>query len=471
MSKAYLIFKVILTCVVLSFSFNDSVAQEVQKNILKGRVIDAESGDPIPGVNIVIQKTNNGTTSNFDGNFSLEVVPEESIVVSYIGYQSQVITVGNKTSIDIKLAIDIEALEEVVVIGYGTQKKKEITGAVASVDSEAILKVPTSDLGESLQGQIAGVDVQASSGRPGAESNIQIRGVVSATSAGAPLYIVDGIPFQGNPNIAPEQIQSIDVLKDGAAASIYGTRAAGGVILITTKRAKEGTFNVDFSAYAGIQNITSGTPLMNTSEQLYVEKVRLEAIGQKPIPFLFNPDALYNNSDFVGDVQNNNAGIQSYNLGVSGGSENLKFNVSTNYFNQEGVLINSGFERFSTRMNGEYKKNNFRAFASVAITDEKTKQEPWALYEYAIIQMPYESALSDLQVDGNSVFVNTQNAVQYGWLTRQLQNSDVRDVMSTNLALSLEYEFVKGLSYQVNLGRNTWDYERNFFRPYMIKEV
>ncbi|NLR94297.1 SusC/RagA family TonB-linked outer membrane protein [Flammeovirga agarivorans] len=462
MSKAYDFFKIILTFIMLSIITVDSYAQ----NILRGRVTDAETNEPLPGVNIFIQKTTQGTTTNFEGEYSLEVKPGSNVVITYIGYQEQVVNITTQTELNIQLSMDTEALDEVVVIGYGTQKKKEITGAVGSLKSEAILKVPTSDLGESLQGQIAGVDVQASSGRPGAESNIQIRGIVSATSAGAPLYVVDGIPFQGNPNIAPEQIESIEVLKDGAAASIYGTRAAGGVILITTKRGKEDSFNVDFSAYAGIQNITSGTPLMNTTEQMYVEETRLAAIGQKPIHFVFNPNALYNNSDFVGDVQNDNAGMQSYNLGISGGSRNVKFNVSTNYFNQDGVMANSGFERFSTRLNGEFKKNKFRAFASVAITDEKTNQEPWGLYEYAVIQKPYEQPLGDLElVGGNSVFVESQNALQFGWLARQLQNSDVRDVMSTNMALSMEYEIVKGLSYQVNLGRNTWDYERNFFRP------
>ncbi|MBB6460371.1 SusC/RagA family TonB-linked outer membrane protein [Flammeovirga kamogawensis] len=465
MNKAYVFFKIILTLTLFSIMSIDGYAQ----NVLKGQVVDASTGEPLPGVNIFIEKTTKGTITNFDGEFSLVVEPGESIVASFIGYVQQVIPVTTEALISISLQMDTEALEEVVVIGYGTQKKKEITGAVGVLKSDAILKVPTSDLGESLQGQIAGVDVQASSGRPGSESNIQIRGVVSATSAGAPLYIVDGIPFQGNPNIAPEQIESIDVLKDGAAASIYGTRAAGGVILITTKRGKEGSLNVDFSGYAGVQNITSGTPVMNTTEQLYVEKTRLNAVGQEPITFLFNPDALYNNSDFVGDVQNNNAAIQSYNLGISGGTKELKFNVSTNYFNQDGVMINSGFERFTTRVNGEFKKNKFRAFASLGITDETTMQEPWALYELAIVQRPWDPALSDAEsVGDNGIFVESQNAQQYGYLARQLNNTDQRDVLSTNMALTLEYEFVKGLKYQINLGRNTWEYERNYFRPQFL---
>ncbi|OHX64833.1 hypothetical protein NH26_24620 [Flammeovirga pacifica] len=444
----------------------DSYAQDV---LLKGRVTDADSDEPLPGVNVIIQNTSQGTTTNFEGEFTLAVASGESLVISYIGYQDQVVAITTQTKLDIKLSVDVEALDEVVVIGYGTQKKKEITGAVGSVKSEDILKVPTSDLGESLQGQIAGVDVQASSGRPGAEANIQIRGVVSAKSAGGPLYIVDGIPFQGNPNIAPEQIKSIDVLKDGAAASVYGTRAAGGVILITTKRGEEGKLSVDFSAYAGVQNITSNTPLNNHQEQLYVDHNRIESEGGMQNLYLFNPKAGYNNSDYVGDVQNNNAVMQSYNLGVSGGSKNLKFNVSTNYFNQDGVLINSGFERFTTRMNGEYTQGKFKAFASVGITDEKREREPWGLYELAIAQKPWVPALDqNTPVGGNGLVVETEQVENFGYLATQLSNENNTDVMATNLALSLEYEIVKGLKYKASFGRNTYSSENVFFQPQLL---
>ncbi|MBB3696955.1 SusC/RagA family TonB-linked outer membrane protein [Flammeovirga yaeyamensis] len=466
MSKAYDFFKIILTLAMLSIVPVDLYAQDV---LLKGRVTDADSNEPLPGVNVIIQNTTQGTTTNFDGEFTLAVASGESIVVSYIGYTEQIVPITTQTKLDIKLSVDVEALDEVVVIGYGTQKKKEITGAVGSVKSEDILKVPTSDLGESLQGQIAGVDVQASSGRPGAEANIQIRGIVSAKSAGGPLYIVDGIPFQGNPNIAPEQIKSIDVLKDGAAASVYGTRAAGGVILITTKRGEEGKLSVDFSAYAGIQNITSNTPLNNHQEQLYVDHNRIASEGGMQNLYLFNPNAGYNDSDYVGDVQNNNAVMQSYNLGVSGGSKNLKFNVSTNYFNQDGVLINSGFERFTTRMNGEYTQGKFKAFASVGITDEKRQQEPWGLYELAIAQKPWVPSLSqNTPVGGNGLIVETEQVENFGYLATQLSNENNTDVMSTNLALALEYEIVKGLKYKASFGRNTYSSENVFFQPQLL---
>ncbi|MEL6844832.1 MAG: TonB-dependent receptor plug domain-containing protein, partial [Bacteroidota bacterium] len=358
-------------------------------------------------------------------------------------------------------------LEEVVLVGYGTQKKKEVTGAVVNVGEETISQTATADLGASLQGMVAGVNIQASSGRPGDVANVQIRGLGSI-NAGAlgPLYVVDGIPYEGNPNIAPEQIKSVDILKDGAAASIYGTRASNGVILITTKRGTAGDMKVDFSGYGGIQNITSGTPLMNARQQMYAEEVKLEALGRDPLIFFFNPRALEFDSDFVGDVQNDNAVIQNYNLGISGGLKNLTLNLNTGYFNQDGVLINSGFSRLTNRITGEFTKGRFKAFATVGFTEEKRQQEPWALYEYGIAQMPWQPPLGGLdEVGENSVEIPVRNAILYSFLSQQLDNTDERQTVASNIAVNLQYEILNGLTYKINLGRNSWEYQRKFYRP------
>ncbi|MEM6698549.1 MAG: SusC/RagA family TonB-linked outer membrane protein, partial [Bacteroidota bacterium] len=354
-----------------------------------------------------------------------------------------------------------------VIVGYGTQTRKEVTGAVVSVDDGVISKTATADLGASLQGQVAGVNVQASSGRPGEAANIQIRGLGSV-NAGAlgPLYVVDGIPYEGNPNIAPEQIKSIDILKDGAAASVYGTRASNGVILITTKRGVEGEMKVSFNAYGGVQNITSGTPLMNAQQQLYVEEVRLEALGRETTIFTQNPRIFDFDSDFVGDVQNDNAPIQNYSLNVSGGIQGLTLNFNTNYFNQRGILISSGFDRLTNRITGQYTKGKFRAFTSIAMTRENTQQEPWALYENGISQSPWSRPLSEIPSTGeNSFELDVDNDVLYSFLARRLNNIDERETNRLNVAINMQYEIAKGLIYKVNLGRNTWNYERKFFQP------
>ncbi|MEL7119376.1 MAG: TonB-dependent receptor [Bacteroidota bacterium] len=436
-----------------------------QKVYIQGTVTGDD--EPLIGATVLVKGTTLGTQTTFDGSYELNANIGDTLVFSYVGFIGKEILVGDGTNIDVVLQPNVSALEEIVVIGYGTQTKKEVTGAVAKVEDEAIARTATSDVGTALQGLVAGVNVQAGSGRPGEAANIQIRGLGSI-NAGAlgPLFVVDGIPFEGNPNIAPEQIKSIDILKDGAAASIYGTRASNGVILITTKRGELGKMKVDFSSYAGIQNITSGTPLMNTQQQMYFEEARLEALGRDPLIFVFNPNALQFNSDFVGDVQNDNAFIQNYNLNVSGGIENLTLNFNTNYFNQDGVLINSGFDRLTNRITGEFKKGKFKAFATIGFTQENTEQEPFALYEYALVQVPWQPPLGGIESVGeNSVEIPVRNAIQYSFLSAQLENIDERRVNSSNIAINLEYELLKDLRFRVNLGRNSWDYRRKFFRP------
>lgn len=277
--------------------------------------------------------------------------------------------------------------------------------------------------------------------------------------------MVDGVPYQSNPNIALEQIASIDVLKDGAAASVYGTRASNGVILITTKRGEKGKMKVGLNAYYGVQNITSGTPLMDTPQQMYFEQIRSTAIGVKPNIFLFNPNALDFNSNFVKDVQNNNAPIQSYNLSVSGGQNDITLAVNTNYFKQDGILINSGFDRLSNRITGEFKRGKFKAFTSVGYTIENKQQEPWALYEFAILQKPYQSPLGDVSLNGSKVSLDVENPITFGYLSRELQSTNITKSTSSSIAVNLSYEILKGLKAQVNLGRNTWDSRGKAFQP------
>lgn len=442
--------------------FEFVIAQQTQ---VKG--IIQSSGVPLPGANITVLETNDGVVSDFDGNFSVTCKVGQTIVVTYIGFKTFEKTITSNSFIQVELEPDLSELNEVIVTGYGSQLKKEVTGAVTKVSGESIAKSATFDLNSALQGVVAGVNVQASSGRPGQSANIQIRGLGSINPGGlGPLYVVDGIPFEGNPNIAPEQIKSVDILKDGASASIYGTRASNGVILITTKTGKVGEFKVDFNTYSGFQNITSGTPLMNTLEQFYAEEIVMNALGRESIILLLNPRALENDSDFVGDVQNNNAVISNYNLNVSGGVENLKLNLSTNYFNQDGILISSGFNRLSNRITGEFTKGKFKAFSSVSYNREKTKQEPFALYELAMVQKPYQAPLFGLSPVGETgVQLPVQNEIQYSYLSRELNNIDDREVNSSNIALNLSYNLIDNLDFKVNFGKNTWDYSRKFFKP------
>ncbi len=210
-----------------------------QDRTITGVISDASDGTALIGATVVIKGTTIGTTSNLDGEFSMPISENDTLIVSFIGYLGEEITITDQTHLQLELTPELTELSEIIVVGYGTQKKIEITGAVSSVKSEDMVSVMASDFTKSLQGQVAGVSVIESSGRPGDQANVQIRGLGSISSSASPLYVVDGIPYERNPDIASEEIASVEILKDGAAAAVYGTRASNGVILITTKRGKE----------------------------------------------------------------------------------------------------------------------------------------------------------------------------------------------------------------------------------------
>lgn len=441
----------------------NSFAQEV---VVTGSVTDG--AQPIPGVNIIVSGTTRGTVTDFDGQFSINVLSKDVLVFNYIGYVSQEHTVGSQKTFNIELKEDLELLDEIIVVGYGTQKKREVTGAVNNVGSDALEKMPTPDLGTALQGQVAGVNVQAASGAPGEAANIQIRGVGSLAGSREPLYVVDGIPYQGNPNIAPSQIKSIDILKDGASAAVYGVRASNGVILITTKTGDPGKVKVDFTAWGGVQNITSGTELMDTHQQFYYDELRAAASGIPSSVLAVNPSALENNTDFVGAIQNDNAAIQNYELNVSSGKGDLQVNANVNYFNQEGVIINSGFDRLATRLTGSINKEKFKMFASIGFQNENRQREPWAIYEQALRQRPWNTPLEDLPTNGDIIQIPDQNEITYSYLSGIMSNTDEENIKRFNVAFSASYEILNGLTYQVRAGSNIYNAARKRFQPKYI---
>ncbi len=433
--------------------------------VVTGVVKDAGGDGELPGVTILIKGESNGTITDVFGNYSLEVPSKESVLVyRYVGYIDKEITVGDQTNIDVDLVVDVIGLEEVVVVGYGVQRKKEVTGAVASIKADEILKTATNDLGSAIQGSIAGVSVQASSGSPGASANIQIRGTGSF-SATSPLYVVDGIPYAGNPNLTPEEIEKIEVLKDGAAAAIYGTRASNGVILITTKRGKKGEVKVSYSMYAGVQNITSGIPLMNTYEQLYAEEVeQRQTLGTQSEKIGLNPGSLDRDVDYVGLVLNNNAPMQNHNITISGGSENSTTALVANYYTQDGVLKHSGYERMSVRLNQTYNKDKLEVFSSLAVRQVNSESEPGNIYQNAITQRPY---IPFPEGEGVVVvpFENPQNIGNFG---NSLVNRNNFGSTDLNAALSLKYEIIEGLSIQVRGGGNITSAKREVWQPSYI---
>lgn len=335
-----------------------------QTHKITGKVLDGETGTGLPGVTIIEKNTTHGTTTDIDGNFSLTVSsPDATIVASFIGYEKQEIPLARKTTISITLEPETTDLSEIVVIGYGSQKKKVVTGAISSVKAEEISSTPVLRVEQAMQGRTAGVQVTNLSGQPGEAPTIRIRGA-GTTGNASPLYIIDGIALGGIDYLNPGDIESIEVLKDAASAAIYGARAANGVVLITTKSGKIGKMNISYSGYKGIQNVAKTLDMLNADQYrtLMNEGARNANLTE---PFDMNEIAPYD-TDWQDLLFVKNAPIESHEISVSGGSEKSTYHSSLAYFTQQGIIggDESQFDRLSARLNTSHKVTSALKFSN-----------------------------------------------------------------------------------------------------------
>ncbi|MDQ3289735.1 MAG: SusC/RagA family TonB-linked outer membrane protein, partial [Bacteroidota bacterium] len=380
MKKVFLLFFLIT---LLSRSFT-TMAQAIP---VTGVVKDGATGEPLPGVTIVVRGTSSGTASGVDGSFNLQVPNTDAVLVfSFIGYVSQEVPVKNNTTLNVALKSDTKALDEVVVVGYGTVKKSDITGAVSTVDAKKITQVATVDVNQALQGKVSGVQITPSSGAPGSAAKVRIRGVGSFGNSD-PLYVVDGFPTNSIEYISPNDIESMEVLKDASATAIYGNRGANGVVLITTKKGKAGAPSFNFNTYAGIQNPWNTLNLANASEYatLYLEAFGNDnkTISDADRAVLQNAiDNKSTGTDWQKAVMRRNAPIQNYNFSVNGGTEKSRYGVSATYFNQEGTIINTGLKRFLLRLNNDYTFNN-RFSGGWSLSYANTKFNNYSVDQYS----------------------------------------------------------------------------------------
>jgi TonB-linked SusC/RagA family outer membrane protein len=339
-----------------------------QSKQLTGIVMDVNNV-PIIGANIRIKGTSVGTITDFDGKFSLSCTPKTNIQISYIGYQTTEFIVGNNESMTIVLKEDLQNLEEVVVVGFGTQKKVNLTGSVSTVGAKELQGVPATNVASMMQGKMPGVTISQGSGQPGRENNsIRIRGVGTMNNSD-PMVLVDGLESSMN-DVNPNDIESISVLKDAAAASIYGTRAANGVILITTKRGKEGKMNVSYNGYIGFQQPVRTFQQLSSAQyaELLNEGKMNEGLAPvytpKDIEKYRNGSDLDNfpNTDWLDLLYQGSGRTHNHNLSVSGGTEAARYAVSLAYYNQEGLIKNADHDRYNVRINLDSKVNNWLKF-------------------------------------------------------------------------------------------------------------
>lgn len=320
-----------------------------QSAVIKGRITSSDEGEGLPGVSILEKGTTNGTVTDLDGNYSLSVGSSSTLVISYIGYLTQEVQVGSRTDISVAMEPDIETLEEIVVIGYGTQKKATLSSAVASVNVENIQKLPGANVATLLQGQVPGVSANFGSGAPGAAPVVRVRGVATIGN-NEPLYVIDGIPGD-IASINPNDIESINVLKDASAATIYGTRASNGVIVITTKRGQSGTPVVSINSYVGVSSILKKIDVLNREQNNFVSAAAYAAENMTPLSYTQQAGTI--DTDWQ-DEMFRSALEQKYDVGISGGNEFANYNFSVGYFDREGNVIGSDFERYNLRMNADF---------------------------------------------------------------------------------------------------------------------
>jgi TonB-linked SusC/RagA family outer membrane protein len=462
----------------LSLPFILLISTGLSGQIVSGTVYDTD-GFPLTGATILQVGTSNGTQTNLEGQFSLEVEGDDPVLrISYLGYLTQDVAVNDRENLDIQLAEDSETLEEVVVIGYGTQTRDNVSGAVSSLSSEAIEGRPVASFQSALQGQVAGLQITSNSGAPGGAANVRIRGTGSITGGSSPLYVVDGVIIQtgvgiaGDPfaTINPNDIASVTVLKDASAAAIYGARAANGVIIITTKRGRSGTPKITLNTYVGSQSVTNTLDLLNAEQYRGVRNTVTENSGESPITNLDPANDLPFDTDWQDAVFQSGV-IQNYELSASGGSDNLSYYASLGHFDEEGTIIGTGLERTTLRINTDTRLGRFKFGNSLTVSRSETDLEyvglgntilGWTLLNPPTVPIYNEDNIGGFagstNADGDPRILNpvaAQTLIERGGTANRILGS-----------VFTEYELLEGLNYRANLGVDQSSFRNRTFAPF-----
>ncbi|MCC6462945.1 MAG: TonB-dependent receptor [Saprospiraceae bacterium] len=424
---------------------------------VSGVVTDATSGEALIGVSVAVKGTNLGAITDVNGAYTLNVPEANALLIfSYTGYASQEIALNGRSTLDLKLGVSENLLNEIVVVGYGTQKKSDHTGSVGSVKAKDIQRIATGSVDQALQGKIAGVYVTPISGQPGAGAVIRIRGTGTLNNAN-PLYVVDGMLLDDASFINPQDVESVEVLKDASATAIYGNRGANGVIIITTKRGNMGDKAlINFSSYYGSQQLTRQIDMANASQfaQMYNE-----LSGQTYFP---DPSALGEGTNWQ-DVIYRDAPIASAQISANGGSEKFLYNISANYFNQEGIQRESEFTRVTLRLNNEYQISKFlRLGNNIAFMGAKS-QEPAGVALSTLWMPPVYAERDSLGKFSDPTFFGTSIGNPAADVFYRKNNfSNGARLVGTMFA---DITFLKYFTFRTNIGLNFTKVKNRFFLP------
>ncbi|GAB1855313.1 TonB-dependent receptor [Flavobacteriaceae bacterium MHTCC 0001] len=433
-----------------------------QKITVTGIVAD-ENGAPLSGANILEKGTTNGTQADFDGAFSLNVSSGNAIlVVSYLGFVTQELSINNRTKINVTMVEDTASLEEVVVVGYGTQRVKDVTGSVVQVTSEDFVKGANTNAFQLLQGKASGVQISQASSAPGGTVEIKVRGLSSINGGNGVLVVVDGLPNGNVDALSPDDIESIQILKDASASAIYGSRAANGVVLITTKQGNKRGLEVSYSSYVGIQNtakqidMLNGRQYMETLNALDFESDPANATDPDYTPIYTDAEIAAVGEGFNWQDQIFRGGvINNHQLSLSGGNEKAKYYASLNYFDQKGVLRNTGEKRYNTRVNVNFTpteklKVNFNLNVNRTLTDLMplgTNSISGAVAAALLFDPTLDAELNDQGRYKLNPFIQTENpeAIMQGFDQNRARNEIIGNA-------KIEYEVFEGFKMNLNLG-------------------
>jgi len=439
------------------------------QNTITGSVIDQKTSQTIIGASVVVKGTTNATMTDDAGNYTLNVIdPEATLIFSYIGYAKAEEAIKGRKVINVSLKEENNTLDEVVIIGYGTVKKSDLTGAVGGLKAAQLDSQSNTNLGSAIQGKIAGVTVESAGGAPGSGTRIQIRGAGSLNNNN-PLILVDDIAVGSMNNLNPNDIESIQVLKDASAAAIYGSRAANGVILITTKSGKKGDMKVSFDSFQGVASVTKTLDLLNQEEWAKVSNAAYSAAGKAPLDIALNPQVPGAGIDWQKEIFRT-APTQSYSLGLSGGSENLKYNMSLSYFNQEGVIKETNYDRINLRVKSDYKKGIFKIGETVMLTKEKRNDLPGMPGQGRNVLGAAMTMIPGFQIYNENAVGGYGGA--YGAVTdifnpvAALNLFDVKnDYYQALVNTYVEASFFDGFKYKLNVGATLSEHKSYSFTP------
>lgn len=489
----------------LSLKANDEVNSRLRQSAITGIVTDSDSKEALPGVAVTVKGTTRGVVTDLDGAYTIEAQSGETLVFSFIGYITEEVAVGNQSEISVLLSPDAIDLSEIVVIGYGTTKKEDITGAISTVSEEQIKSMPIASVDQALQGKAAGVIVQSTSGSPAGGVSVLVRGASSINASSQPLYIIDGIIInnsstggianisggQGgqvsNPlaGISTDDIQSINILKDASATAIYGARGANGVIQITTKRGTEGTNKFSFSSYYGVQQLPNKLPVLNTMDYAKYRLIgHMNSINRNSypnyenqldptdsqIPFTtLHPDSLTTDTDWQ-DEAYRNATIQNYHLSAYGGTEKSSYSISAGYYSVEGILVGSSYDRLSLKANVDTKLKKWLDFGN-SLMASYTKEDMSfndAYYNGGMVERILQQRPDMPVYDENGELAGpppgTEDAADNP-IAAELEKQDDNVVSRLVANVYAQFNIIEGLTFKTSFGSDLSNARTTLFNP------